>query len=102
MLNMYESDDCRSSGFRAEGPHAAAAAAAAPRTSHRRTAGRMALLTAPSLLVVLEAQVGDLLLPHQVAERVLELRLLDEKVVLRLQPRRRHGALEVEGEPFLN
>ena len=35
-------------------------------------------------LVVLEPEVGDLLLPNQVADRVLELRILDEQIVLDL------------------
>ena len=41
------------------------------------------------VLVVLEAEVGDLLLAHHPAQRVLELRLLDEEVVLRVEPWRR-------------
>ena len=36
------------------------------------------------VLVVLQAEVGDLLLAHQPAQGVLELRLLDEEVVLRV------------------
>lgn len=40
----------------------------------------------PSILrVVIQAQMGDLLLAHQVAQRVLELHLLDEQVVLRVE-----------------
>ncbi len=48
------------------------------------------------ILIVLGVEVGDLLLSHQVPERVLELDLLNEKVVLRIQARRRLRALEVE------
>ena len=36
-----------------------------------------------AFLVVLDAQMGDLLFAHQVAQGVLELGLLDEQVVLR-------------------
>jgi hypothetical protein len=35
-------------------------------------------------LVVLQSKVRDLFLTHQVPERVLELRLLDEKIMFRL------------------
>src|SRR4051794_3522034 len=38
------------------------------------------------LQVILQPQVGDLLLTHQPAQRVLQLDLLDEQVVLRVQP----------------
>src|SRR5690606_19860275 len=54
------------------------------------------------LLVVLLAEVRDLLLAHEPAERVLELRLLDEQVVLRVDRRRVLRALEVEREPLLD
>ena len=36
------------------------------------------------LEVVLDAQVGDLLLTHQVPQGVLELELLNEEIVLRV------------------
>src|ERR1700704_1696716 len=52
--------------------------------------------------VVLQAKVSDLILTHQMAKRVLEFRLLDEQIVLRLESRRGHWALVIEGEPFLN
>src|SRR5512134_2106560 len=55
-----------------------------------------------SLLVVFDAEVGDLLLTHQPAQRVLELGLLNEQVVLRVQPLRRLRALEVERQPLLD
>src|SRR4051812_24171379 len=54
------------------------------------------------LLVVLDAEVGDLLFAHQPAQRVLELGLLDEEVVLGVEPGCRLGALEVEREPLLD
>src|SRR5512134_3133234 len=57
---------------------------------------------AVSLLVVFDAEVGDLLLTHQPAQRVLELGLLNEQVVLRVQPLRRLRALEVERQPLLD
>src|SRR5512139_813623 len=55
-----------------------------------------------SLLVVVEAEVRDELLARDVAQRVLELRELDEEVVLRVEPLPDHRALEVEGEPLLD
>src|SRR3989475_5640534 len=54
------------------------------------------------VFVVLDAEVRDLLLTHQPAQRVLELRLLDEEVVLGVQAGGELRALEVEREPFLN
>src|SRR3954471_1237608 len=54
------------------------------------------------LLVVLDAEVGDLFFAHQPAQRVLELGLLDEEVVLGIEPRGRLRALEVEREPLLD
>src|SRR5216117_1625918 len=54
------------------------------------------------VFVVLDAEVRDLLLAHQPAQRVLELRLLDEEVVLGVQALRKLRSLKVEGQPFLN
>src|SRR4051812_36885209 len=54
------------------------------------------------LLVVLNAEVGDLLFAHQPAQGVLELGLLDEEVVLGVEPRGRLRALEVERQPLLD
>src|SRR6266513_5605241 len=54
------------------------------------------------VFVILDAQVRDLLLAHQPAQRVLQLRLLNEKVVLGVQTGGELRALEVEREPFLN
>src|SRR5436189_6368542 len=54
------------------------------------------------VFVVLDAEVRDLLLTHQPAQRVLEFRLLDEEVVLGVQAGGELRALEVEREPFLN
>src|ERR1051325_5510494 len=53
-------------------------------------------------LVVLQSQMGDRLLATQITKRVLELRLLDEQVVLRVERRRAHRALEVERQPLLD
>src|SRR5690606_19770526 len=53
-------------------------------------------------LVVVQPQVRDLLFTHQVTQRVLQLHVLDEQVVLRVQLRRHHRALEVERQPFLD
>ena len=46
--------------------------------------------------VVLVTEVGDEVFAHPVAQRVLQLRLLDEDVVLRIQPSADLRALEVE------
>ena len=46
------------------------------------------------LVVVLAAEVGDLLLAHHPAQRVLELGQLDEQVVLGIEAGRRHRALK--------
>ena len=54
------------------------------------------------LLVVLQAEVRDLLFAHHPAQGVLELRLLDEEVVLRVHSGSVLGTLEVEGQPFLD
>src|SRR6266446_6646318 len=54
------------------------------------------------VLVVLDAEVRDLLLAHQPAQRVLQLRLLNEEVVLGVQAGGELRTLEVEREPFLN
>src|SRR5690606_14339243 len=53
-------------------------------------------------LVVIQPQVRDLLFAHQVAQRVLQLHVLDEQVVLRVQVGRHHRALEVERQPLLD
>src|SRR6266542_107292 len=76
-----------------------------PGSTHRGAARDAALPDArpPSTsrlaLVVIEAEVCDELLAREVAERVLELRLLDEEVVLGVEPLGGHRALEVEREP---
>ena len=51
---------------------------------------------------LIPAEVGDELLAAQVAERVLQLHELNEQVVLRIQSRSGHRALEVERQPLLN
>src|SRR5213592_3615943 len=54
------------------------------------------------VFVVFDAEMRDLLLPQQPAQRVLELRLLNEEVVLGVETLRKLWALKVEGQPFLN
>ena len=54
------------------------------------------------LVVVLAPEVRDELLALHVAQRVLQLHQLDEQVVLRIQTRRVHRALEVERQPLLD
>ena len=46
--------------------------------------------------------MGDELLSLEVAERVLQFHELDEEVVLRVEFRRAHRALEIEGQPLLD
>src|SRR5262245_32606899 len=52
--------------------------------------------------VVLESEVRDLLFSSQVAKCVLQLHLLNEQVMLGVEPGGHHGTLEVERKPFLN
>src|SRR5215468_5228803 len=40
-------------------------------------------------------------LTPQVTQRVLQLHQLNEQIVLRIQPRSRHGRLQVEAQPLL-
>src|SRR5262249_31886763 len=77
-----------------ESPHPAQPLA--PTTSGRRSARKKILI------VVFGAKVSDELLAAEMAERILELHQLNEEVVLGVQPRRRHRALEVEREPLLD
>ena len=55
-----------------------------------------------SSVVILQPEVRDHLLAHQVAHRVLQLHRLDEQVVLRIQPRGRHRRLKVKAQPLLD
>src|SRR5256885_16930976 len=55
-----------------------------------------------SRCVVLQPQVRDLVLTHQVPQRVLQLRLLNEEIVFRLQTGRGHWTLIVERQPLLD
>src|SRR5215471_12901564 len=55
-----------------------------------------------SLIVILESQMGNQRFAAQVPQRVLQLHELDEKVVLRIEPRRRHGGLQIEAQPLLD
>ena len=48
------------------------------------------------LLVVLQPEMRDLFLTHQMPKRVLELRLLDEKIVFRLESGSGHRRLVIE------
>src|SRR6266545_1968601 len=54
------------------------------------------------VLVVFDAQVRDLVFAHHPAQRVLELGLLNEEVVLGIETGGHLRALKVEGQPFLN
>src|SRR2546428_612305 len=72
------------------------------RNYHRRRSPEGRRRLAVSVLVVLDTEVRDLLLAHHPAQRVLQLGLLNEQVVLGVQPRRGLRALKVEGQPFLN
>src|SRR6266550_3281260 len=54
------------------------------------------------VLVILDAEVRDLLFAHQPAQRVLELGVLNEEVIFGVKPGRGVRALEVERQPFLN
>src|SRR6267143_6468009 len=54
------------------------------------------------VLVVLDAQVRDLIFSHHPAKRVLELRVLNEEIVLGVQARGGLRTLEIEGQPFLD
>src|SRR5215468_5677281 len=69
-------------------------------TRNRRAAA--AGSSTAGLVVILGAEMGDELFVAEVAQRVLELHELDEEIVLRIQTRRRHRALPVEGEPLLD
>src|SRR5512138_1278011 len=66
-----------------------------------RGAGRKPL-PRRSLFVIVEAEVRDELLARDVAQRVLELRELDEEIVLGVEPLADHRALEVERQPLLD
>src|SRR5688500_15992996 len=83
---------------RSRGAHAASTSATT--APSRRKRGRIcALIREPSALF----GVRDRLLVHHLTERVLQLRLLDEQVVLGQERRLlRHRALVVEREPLLH
>src|SRR3954471_6295143 len=53
-------------------------------------------------VVILQAEVRDQILAAHVTQRVLQLHQLDEQVVLRVEARRVHRALVIEGEPLLD
>ena len=53
-------------------------------------------------VVVLQPEVRDQVLAHDVAQRVLQLHRLDEQIVLRIEPLGRLRRLEVEAQPLLN
>src|SRR5688572_4029860 len=70
----------------------------------RRSTGRPeppAAAWSPSV-VVLEAEVGDEVFSSEEPQRVLQLHQLNEQVVLRVEPRGMHRALEIEREPLLD
>src|SRR6516165_8177119 len=54
------------------------------------------------LVVVFEAEVGDEVGAHDVAERVLELHRLDEEMVLGVESFTRLRRLQIEAEPLLD
>src|ERR1035441_10566264 len=54
------------------------------------------------LVVILQPEVGDHLLAHEVAQRVLEFYRLNEQVVFRIKSGCRHRRLEVEAQPLLD
>src|SRR5690606_25421051 len=58
--------------------------------------------TSSPVLVVLLPEVRDHVFAHHPAQRVLQLGLLHEEVVLRIQPRCDLRRLEVERQPFLH
>ena len=53
-------------------------------------------------LVIIQPGVIQHFLPDEDAQRVRELQMLDEEIVLGLQVRPREGRLEIEGQPFLD
>src|ERR1035441_7372413 len=53
-------------------------------------------------LVVIEAQVRNQVLPHDVAQRVLHLHRLDKQIVLRVDALGAVWRLEVEAQPLLD
>src|SRR5215472_19082166 len=53
-------------------------------------------------IVVLQPQVRNQFLAPQVTQGVLQLHELNEEIVLRVECRRHHGALEVKRKPFLD
>src|SRR6185437_8996497 len=65
-------------------------------------AGEAVLLPWACSVVVLEAEVGDHLFAHDVAQGVLQLHGLDEQVVLGVEAGGGDGALEIEREPLLD
>ena len=46
--------------------------------------------------IIIQAEMGDLFFAHEVAQGVLELHQLNEKIVLRIEVFLVHGALEIE------
>src|SRR5947209_12374104 len=74
-----------------------------PETSSRKRVSRNGFVSMKlGVLVVLHPQMRDLLLAHQPAQGVLQLRLLNEQVVLRIDARRVLRTLEIQREPFLD
>ena len=54
------------------------------------------------LIVIFHTEVGDHIFALQIAQSVLELHLLNEEIMLRIETGGAHRALEEEREPFLN
>src|SRR5262249_5239666 len=51
---------------------------------------------------VLQPQMCNQLLTFQVPQGILQFHQLNKEIVLGVEPRYRHGRLEIEAEPFLN
>src|SRR5438874_7510977 len=57
---------------------------------------------AVGVLVVFHPEMRDLLFAHHPTQRVLELRLLNEQIMLGIEARSGLRALKIEGQPFLD
>src|ERR1700691_4725323 len=89
---VYVNENCLSDRSRSEGPQAIA-------TAHTRTLAsttRMPRIAPSRLLVILQSQMRDLFLTHQVPKRILQLGLLNEKIMLRQESRSGHRRLVIE------
>src|SRR5215475_14181450 len=55
-----------------------------------------------SSVVILQPEVRNQILAHNVTQRIFQLHRLNKQIVLRIQPLRRHRRLEVKAQPLLN